>query len=292
MKSSCKQNHTSERPPLLCGEGLGVRLFTAFALVALLSASSCKRDCDDRSNPDCENYDPCYGKTQPSAKFIMEESNPQLANNGIWYADSVFKGYMLRFRSEFTDKQYTHTWYVGAETFTSATTPDRNFGQEARPQYITISHVLEYTPDLQCFSDDNGKDSVAQTFRLIASYNEELQTYGTFRGALDGATDTFEVKIISVDKNNQPAGFNTHEQDWYINFHNRGDTLTSNGDFHSPLRLNGYYYNRQGFFIDQLEGTIVVDAKGRFEMHYRNEGAKLELLGDRLWHTFKGRKID
>jgi len=97
MKNSIfTSNHKSERPPLQFGEGPGVRLnrgvrsirglrfFTALAALALFT-TCCKDDCLDPTNPDCENYDPCYGKTQPSAKFIMEESVIDLIQQGIWY---------------------------------------------------------------------------------------------------------------------------------------------------------------------------------------------------------------
>jgi hypothetical protein len=289
MKSSVTQNYCSEPSPSPFRRGgWGVR-FTALALLALFT-TCCKDDCMDPTNPNCENYDPCYGKTQPSAKFIMEESNPVLANQGIWYADSTFYGAMLRFRSEYNESGYKHTWYVGAEVFNAATTPNRNFLNQPRPQDITVSHVLEYTPDLQCFPDDDGKDSVAQTFRLIASFNTGFQTYGTFRGVLDGEVDSFDVQILSIDANGQLANINTYEQDWFINFHNRGDTLTTLGDFNYPLFLSGYFYNHQGVFSGGVEGNFEIDQAGKFKMRYKADGTSI--TGDGAWHEFEGRKTD
>jgi hypothetical protein len=296
MKSSVTQNYCSEpspspfrrRPVPTFREGWGVR-FTALALLALFT-TCCKDDCLDPTNPNCENYDPCHGKTQPSAKFIMEESNPVLANQGIWYADSAFFGAMLRFRSEYDEDGYKHTWYVGAEVFNKATTPDRNFLNQSRPQDITVSHVLEYTPDLQCFPDDDGKDSVAQTFRLIASFNTDFQTYGTFRGVLDNEVDSFDIQILSIDADGQLANVNTWKKQWFINFHNRGDTITTDFSINYPLFIDASFYNHEGVFLDQIEGTFVVDENGFFEMNYRRDGSTI--INDGLWHTFKGRKID
>lgn len=289
MKTSFKQDYISERPPLHFGEGLGVRLFTALALFALLSACSCKRDCQDPTNPDCENYNPCFGKTQPSAKFIMEETNIVLANEGIWVADSAFLGYSLRFRSEYTDSKYKHTWYVGNEIFNSHTTPSRSFENLPRPQFISISHVLEYTPDLQCFPDDDGKDSVAQKFLLIASPNTDFQTYGTYRGALNGSLDSFDVQVIAVDINGQPAGFNTYYDDVFINFHNNGDTIQSNSG-----KVAGYLYNHHGFIPErrsQVAGQIEVFADGTFLWSYQATNPNV-LNGDMQKHEFRGRKIN
>lgn len=42
--------------------------------ILLLSLQSCKDCCEDPTNPDCENYDPYYGKHKTSAHFIIEES--------------------------------------------------------------------------------------------------------------------------------------------------------------------------------------------------------------------------
>jgi hypothetical protein len=221
----------------------------------------------------------------------MEESNPELASKGIWYTDSSFLGAMLRFRSEYDEAGYKHTWYVGAEVFNKATTPDRNFLNQARPQDITISHVLEYTPDLQCFPDDDGKDSVAQTFRLIASFNTDFQTYGTYRGVLDNGLDSFDVQVLSIDANDQLANINTHEKRWFINLHNLGDTISN---IQSSNWISAFLYNHKGYFLNGGaidRGTIEVDSKGGFTMVYKGPDATQPYLGDTLTHIFKGRKI-
>jgi len=45
-------------------------LFTA--LLSLLAWSGCKR-CDDPTDPECENYDPCYVANPLSPDFSIEE---------------------------------------------------------------------------------------------------------------------------------------------------------------------------------------------------------------------------
>jgi len=261
-----------------------------FVLLSLfILCSACKRDCQDPTNPKCENYDPCYGKEKPSAKFVMEEGNTYLANKGIWYADSAFFGAQIRFRSELTDNRYKHTWYVGAETFNGHTTPGRNFLSLPRPQNITISHVIEYTPDLQCFPNDIGKDSVAQTFTLIASRNTDFKTYGTYRGVLEGTVDSFDVQIISIDQNGQLANINTHVQNKFINFHNLGDTIYG---IQTSNRISGFFYNHHGFFDNAgglSEGSIKIDADGNFVMTYRGQDEPMSYIGDSKLQTFKGR---
>jgi hypothetical protein len=41
-------------------------------VIAIAFFSSCK--CDDPSNPDCNNYDPFYGKSKPTADFTIRQS--------------------------------------------------------------------------------------------------------------------------------------------------------------------------------------------------------------------------
>ena len=265
------------------------------AIFAVLSGCNKENKCYDATNPDCENYNPCFTQTKPSAKFIMEESNPELDNMGIWYADSVFFGAMIRFRSEYNKPEYKHTWYVGTDIFSEAITPDRNFLNVSRPQNITISHVLEYSPILSCFPDDVGKDSVAQTFRLIGSFNADFQTYGSFRGVLNNEVDSFDLQVLSVDKDGYLTTIDDNDGIYYVNFHKRGDTIASNNTaINWPLEIGAFLYNHHGVFTRGLEGTIEVDANGIMIMNYQMDGGNPigdDLIPDNNWHTFKGRKI-
>lgn len=270
---------------------------TFFLICGLIITSvftSCcdDHDCFDPANPDCVNYDPCYGKHPPSAEFIMEEGYLS-AEGRRWYADSTFLGAGLRFRSTLTDTKYQHTWYVGAEIFTGSVTPSRNFIDVARPDSIFISHVIEYLPEDSCFPNDDGKDSVVQGFALIRSLND-FKTYGTYRGALDGGTDTFEVQIRSIDINGNPAIIGPagtpgdHYANQYINFHNRGetDTLTSTS---SLLSIGSFLYNHHGNFDSGVKGTVTINPDNTFEMHYREADV---IIGDGDWHYYRGRKLD
>jgi hypothetical protein len=46
----------------------------ALIIVSTLVLQSCKDYCEDPSNPECCNYDPCYNQGSTSAHFIIEES--------------------------------------------------------------------------------------------------------------------------------------------------------------------------------------------------------------------------
>jgi len=273
--------------------------FVLLSLLIVCSACSCKRDCQDHTNPKCENYDPCYGKEKPSAKFIMEEGGMREWQNGqqveIFYPDSVFQGFGIRFRSELTDKdKYNHKWYIGNLYYENVSqTPSISFGNTARPQNITISHVIEYTPDLQCFPDDDGKDSVAQTFRLIAEYNE-LKTYGKFQGRVNDTGQVFIVEIlplrrIGLDTTFWP-GYGQLTDKMTINFHNEGNTLF--GSQGNP-RFKIANLNHHWWFFDEtnpFRGRGYINDLGEFEMNYYKLVFPMPV--DTPYYTFKGIKTE
>jgi hypothetical protein len=50
-----------------------IQLFTLIGLAALLTLNACRKErCDDPSNPDCHNYDPCYGVVGDASFRMME----------------------------------------------------------------------------------------------------------------------------------------------------------------------------------------------------------------------------
>lgn len=54
-----------------------MKKLTLLTLSLLLITASCKDEpdnkCYDASNPDCENYNPCFGTSPVSADFVMSE---------------------------------------------------------------------------------------------------------------------------------------------------------------------------------------------------------------------------
>jgi hypothetical protein len=268
-------------------------------LAVALFTTCCKDDCLDPTNPDCENYDPCYGKTLPSAKFIMEEGGMREWQNGqqveIFYPDSVFQGFGIRFRSELTDKdKYNHKWYIGNLYYEDVSqTPTISFGNTPRPQNITISHVIEYTPDLQCFPDDDGKDSVAQTFGLIADYRE-LQTYGKFQGQINDTGEVFIFEMYPII-DNPPfpiqywPGYGQLNDRIAINFHNTGDSLFTE---RWPGAFTGANFNHHWWFKSEFNDFIgdgYIDENHNFTFTYKDVRSP---GGTFKTYVFKGKKIE
>jgi hypothetical protein len=268
----------------------------------LLIAACCKEEeeCTDPTNPNCVNYDPCYGLEKPSAAFIMEEGGRLEWQDGQlvprFFASDVFIGGNVRFRSELTNlNEYKHTWYVGTETFTKVSeTPGRNFTAVPRPNTITISHVIEYEPDLSCFPNDGGRDSVSQTFRLIGDLRE-LRTYGTFEGQLNDTGAVYQFQIVPIRlRPNEPLQvwppFGRATEVMTVNFFNKGDTLYSSSN-QGLMGIANYY--KEWWFKDwnnYYVGDGAIDNNGDFEMHFVDNRPP---DGDpEPEYTLKGKKID
>lgn len=281
-----------------------MKYVSLFGFCTLLIITACKDDdgetCLDRANPDCENYDPCFGLEQPSARFIMEEGGDLEWLDGElvprFFASDVFLGGNVRFRSELTDlNEYKHTWYVGAETFTDVSqTPTRDFTALPRPNTITISHVIEYEPNSRCFPEDDGKDSVAQSFRLVGDLRE-LRTYGTFEGRLNDTGEVYQFQIVPVRiRPAQPMEiwppFERTTEVMTVNFFNLGDTLFS---YSNQGRMNIGNYFKEWWFKDWNNfyvGDGRIDENGEFEMHFVDN--RPPDLDPEPEYTLKGIKIN
>ncbi len=260
-------------------------------LSAFLFLGGCKK-CHDPQNEDCENYDPCYNVEKPSAKFLMKEG---FYRNGTDYvfADSVMAGYNIWFESELEDPDIEHRWYLGTETFTGRVTPGRRFDDPSiiRPQVIEVTHVIEYKANTCCYPNDVGYDSVVQSFTLVSSIND-FQTYGKFKGLIEGQQDSFVVEIISVDEMGNPASFHDHYENLFINFHNRGDSVFTYTETVSSIWdrwVSMIGYNHKAVFTRKVIGTIEVYNDKTFRMEY---STTKYMDPTEATYVFRGRKLD
>jgi hypothetical protein len=270
-------------------------------ILSLLFVMGCKKDeqpCCDPSNPECPNYDPCYGIKPLSAKFDMAYTN-NLLNSPIYWPDSTFVGYYIDFISHLDLPQVEHRWYVGAEKIEGVRAVSRNFKFVPRPATIEITHVIEYDSNTLCIDEDGGYDSVTQSFYLI-NKRSELKTVGTFRGARLGETDSFNITFY-YQSIGSPVIIDPTWQIWsqiltenvVVNFDNSGDTLaeSSTGSAwdermfiaHSNHQL--YFDNEGGLYY----GTGEVDDDGN--IHLRYSKAHRTTKGDTTYIHFYGREI-
>jgi hypothetical protein len=252
----------------------------------------CKKDddcanlCMDPTNPKCGNYDPCHGVQPPSAAFTIQESIIKFFpsfGTVLSPDDSLFVANGdIFFTSPFSDSKYKHTWYLGSEIIHDASfSRDHiNVKNDQRPYHITISHVLEYPLDNECFNNTTGKDSIARTYTLI-KYLDELNSFGVYRGAFEGQRDSFDFAVRSFHRDGGRAVRGESTNSYISNLHNEGDTL-----FPAVGLLNNVVTFSQSF---GSRGLLIIEPNSnQFTLEYRH----LEKGGDWDNYTVSGRKLN
>lgn len=147
----------------------------------VLMAESCKKECHDKSNPDCENYDPCYGKEKTNADFTIEE---MVAGRGF-ETDEIHRNSKVRFNA--IQEFESYEWIVGNHVDTFRT---KNFvlGGFPEGQSFTVRLIGKRKPNTRCFPDDSGIDTVFKTFKVTAN-DSLLPIYGQYEGYYDKYPD-------------------------------------------------------------------------------------------------------
>ena len=244
------------------------------------------KDCYDPTNPKCVNYNPCHNAKLPDADFTIQEnlliSYPGPTRWQWMPDDTVFVGRSnIKFDSPYNGVEYKHTLYLGAETI-EGNTFTRDFSSvstEQRPYKVTITHVIEYSIDTECFPNTVGRDSITKTITLVR-YMNDLRTYGAYRGVFENQKDSFDFTVLIEDSFGNPVDWGSQDTQWkIINFHNQGDTLNE------PFILRNTVLS----FLNDFGGMIPIGLlelepnsnKFIFEYRYLNEK-----------HIVKGRKLE
>ena len=157
-------------------------LFLIISIGILVSLGSCKKEkCHDPSNPDCDNYDPCYGQDPIETEIELSQRVALTGKFQDFYfeTDSIYPQTQIRFHCPLDGAKYT--WTLGAETITSQTF-ERTFFTAPFGEY-TVKLVAEKQPNKQCYPDDNGIDTIIRKFRIVKPC--ELECFGVFKGKWD-----------------------------------------------------------------------------------------------------------
>lgn len=236
-------------------------------VVFAISIYSCRKDndeeCCDPTNPECPNYDPCIGVEEPSAEIILQGSI--FGPDGFERTpdDSLFYNEVF-FSSPYDGPQYTHTWYLGAEVITEESF-SRQHDLVDRPAQLTVSHVIEYPVNSECYPNSTGRDSTSRDYYLIKYFNE-FGVYSKFRGAFENETDSFDFEFKYVFEDNTPVYFG-YPNDLEpvlatINFDNQGDST----DIGVIGRNSIGYFTGDG--NSYPNGSIEIDPTRKVKLEY------------------------
>lgn len=118
--------------------------------------SGCGKDCTDPNNPECSNYDPCYGKQETSADFYTE-----IKRGNRWFdveiGETDRENWRFRAKDSTADE---YLWEVGADKFTT-----KSFTLSGFPMHQSIPiklTVKRYKPNTTCYPNDKGEASMTK----------------------------------------------------------------------------------------------------------------------------------
>ena len=213
------------------------KLLESLLLMAtvVLIVQCCKPDpdpptppCDDPTNPECPNYDPCYWEHPVTAKFkIYDDIFSFGPNADTWYQDSVLYAGNIKFQAV-EDSAY-YKWYLGQEVI-------EGYGDSVvikginslDPGTYDAALVVEKNPNLICFPNDDGRDSIYKTFTVVDRC--DLLVINKFKGVFDFAPeDSLVIEFYFMNPNTKEPDCDSFDIGG-INLKGQGDTtLTGNG---------------------------------------------------------------
>ena len=263
-------------------------LHLLFAVVSfLLGLQSCKKEkCIDPSNPQCENYDPCYGKQKLTADFDIYETSGFFSTKWTPYTTDTIASNGAIFIAKDNSDIASYEWHIGSEILTT-----KSFNRTDFPFNIPvpITLMVRRKNNFNCFT---GGDSVATKTKNLYSiqFLEKTRLFGCFNGYhTDNPADTFTVCIKYNDSFDVNSKFSS-----ITGLINDAGCLQGKLFFRNGLQW-GY---RQSYFYESTitcgyfpEGTIRADSVNYDDVYISYTIKKDDNLNNRPKRTFIGKRI-
>jgi hypothetical protein len=174
-------------------KNIKLTLFAATAIILTLIA--CKKIQPDF---DVAATDPCDCASEVSADFdIIEEMSNGLSPelNTYTITDDILEKSRAYFRAKEKEAQYT--WYIGIDSLYDKEV-NRFFEEQWAGFDIPITLVVKKEPNLNCFPNDDGYDSITKIMR-VHSFCDTSIMEGTFRVAGENSTDSFDI-VLDIEE--------------------------------------------------------------------------------------------
>ncbi|MFM2267474.1 MAG: hypothetical protein RL757_915 [Bacteroidota bacterium] len=192
------------------------KIFSLLAACLLMGSvvlfEQCKCDkCEDPANPECSNYDPCYGVAKTSADFKIEERT-----GSYWVeTDTVDRYSSIRFTAIQDGESYR--WLIGADEYN-----EKSFSLTSFPHdtWVGVTLIIQRTPNKNCHPNDRGIDTVYRRFyvwppwvgpdptgRFIMIQNP-YPIHGSYYGGLkSNPSNKFEVTVKDSNEITRGASY-------------------------------------------------------------------------------------
>ncbi len=264
-----------------------LHFFKYIVLTFFIFLISCRNDdnsepvsapCNDPSNINCPNYDPCFGLNPTTAEFKISGA---LAFAGAYsdsfLVDTAFYGGQLKFEAVDQEADY-YKWYLGTEIIE---------GPDEHTVFRTINNLskgiysaalfLQKNPDTVCFPADDGIDSVFQFFTKVDIC--DLAIVNKFKGIYESIPeDSIILEIINWNEGRNEFCSESSRLHM-INFGGNNDTLMLLFDV---VGLANSALIAENPPLGGLDGRLDVDIeRGTVTANYRfyNDSTRRTFLG-------------
>jgi len=260
-------------------------------IAALLLVTSCKKEQPELTpvNEDCD----CASEVSADFEILELETLPQFDPEGT-DSDTIYLESNVLFKAKEEGAEYT--WYIGAEVLNTQEV-GRSFPSAFANQDITVSLVVRKQPNLICYPQDDGYDSISRTFHvqnygygdLTSSYDNGVTLMeGIYRVFGEGLLDSIDISIDYIDRTPPPAPV---EQIDIVNFDGAGTVIwTQRNDISTLRTYRGLWIEGLGTSQKCLEGKFLYNLNGEaiFQYTYCEEEN-----GDwiTIQRNLKGRKL-
>jgi len=152
----------------------------------------CPNYCVDETNPLCPNYDECLKQTPVSADFLMLERSigADPITDTIYY-DTVLSSSVIT-QALHIHEDWTYKWEIGAGEYEGTSTA-LDYSTAPRGLPISVRLIVEGPPNLTCFPDDDGRDTVTRYFFRSTAPWVDTTLYIGFRN--NDPSDSMTLKV-------------------------------------------------------------------------------------------------
>jgi hypothetical protein len=169
-----------------------------FILIGFYLQEACKKCCQDPTNPECENYDPCFKEKEIGKGFTMMQPGAFLSHELDFDTDTSASRY-ITFKANFNNA-LSYEWHIGSGIYTSKSQEidfpyqwvDDTLKKVIHTEKITL--IQKRIPNPKCIPNDDGLDTFV---RYLTFGNQcHYQIYGKFRGEdTENPGKTYDIEI-------------------------------------------------------------------------------------------------
>ncbi|NUM30966.1 MAG: hypothetical protein HUU47_01425 [Bacteroidetes bacterium] len=178
--------------------------------MAFLCIQSCKKDCcNDPSNPDCKNYDPCYGKEPANASFHFYRDLSNEYGKYHYKTDTIEMyegGSMTGVIFKVEDKNVDSCWWTVGQDTRVFTQKEFYLTFNLWNSPIPVKLIVDKHNAKNCNPDKPIRDTSTKILTLMPLGSSNI--YGRYFGYLDGNKDdtaTVQVLLEKLQSENIPV---------------------------------------------------------------------------------------